>query len=174
MRHKAKGAVIGMIVDEEAAKALPARPARATSCDRGIGAKVGYAGEKPVEADWRVVQARQRQVHRHRPVLWRRQLPDRPDGAGHRRGERRLGGARRQAHPGRRPGDVPPCRRRAGNECRSSALKSTVHFRADFQPIAETILCVRSPGAAISDPTELPYRNLRSGVRLRPLGPQRR
>jgi microcystin degradation protein MlrC len=54
------------------------------------------------------------------------------------------------------------------------ALKSTVHFRADFAPIAEAILCVRAPGAAISDPLELPYRNLRSGVRLRPLGPQSR
>jgi microcystin degradation protein MlrC len=53
-------------------------------------------------------------------------------------------------------------------------LKSTVHFRADFAPIAEKILCVRAPGAAISDPAELPYRNLRRGVRLRPLGPERR
>ena len=52
-------------------------------------------------------------------------------------------------------------------------LKSTVHFRADFAPIAETILCVRAPGAAISDPVELPYRNLRHGIRLRPLGPER-
>jgi microcystin degradation protein MlrC len=50
-------------------------------------------------------------------------------------------------------------------------LKSTVHFRAHFQPIAEAILCVESPGAHVSDPTELPYRRLRKGVRLRPLGP---
>jgi microcystin degradation protein MlrC len=49
-----------------------------------------------------------------------------------------------------------------------------VHFRADFAPIAAAILCVRAPGAAISDPAELAYRNLRRGVRLRPLGPQRR
>jgi microcystin degradation protein MlrC len=54
------------------------------------------------------------------------------------------------------------------------ALKSTVHFRADFAPIAETILCARAPGAAISDPAELPYRNLPSGIRLRPLGPEQR
>jgi microcystin degradation protein MlrC len=50
-------------------------------------------------------------------------------------------------------------------------LKSTVHFRAHFQPIAETILCVQSPGAHITDPAELPYRHLRSGIRLSPLGP---
>jgi len=53
------------------------------------------------------------------------------------------------------------------------ALKSTVHFRADFQPIAETILCVRSPGAHITDPAEYPYRHLRPGVRLHPMGPTR-
>jgi microcystin degradation protein MlrC len=51
------------------------------------------------------------------------------------------------------------------------ALKSTVHFRADFQPIAETILVVNSPGAHITDPVEYPYRNLRPGIHLRPLGP---
>ena len=53
------------------------------------------------------------------------------------------------------------------------ALKSTVHFRADFEPIAERVLCVVSPGAHVSDPTELPYRNLRPGIRLNPLGPAR-
>jgi microcystin degradation protein MlrC len=52
-------------------------------------------------------------------------------------------------------------------------LKSTVHFRAHFQPIAETILCVNSPGAHVSDPAELPYRNLRPGIRLHPMGPTR-
>ena len=54
------------------------------------------------------------------------------------------------------------------------ALKSTVHFRADFQPIAETILVVQSPGAHVSDPVEMPYRHLRPGVRLRPQGPEHR
>jgi microcystin degradation protein MlrC len=50
-------------------------------------------------------------------------------------------------------------------------LKSTVHFRADFQPIAETILVVQSPGAHITDPVEMPYKHLRKGIRLRPMGP---
>ena len=50
-------------------------------------------------------------------------------------------------------------------------LKSTVHFRADFQPIAETILVVQSPGAHITDPLEMPYKHLRKGIRLKPMGP---
>jgi microcystin degradation protein MlrC len=54
------------------------------------------------------------------------------------------------------------------------ALKSTVHFRAHFQPIAEAVLCVRSPGAHVTDPAELPGRNLRKGIRLRRQGPAHR
>ena len=51
------------------------------------------------------------------------------------------------------------------------ALKSSVHFRAHFQPIAEEILVVEAPGPAIADPAKLPYRRLRPGVRLTPGGP---
>jgi microcystin degradation protein MlrC len=51
------------------------------------------------------------------------------------------------------------------------ALKSSVHFRADFQPIAEEILVVAAPGPMLADPADLPFRKLRPGVRLRPLGP---
>ena len=50
-------------------------------------------------------------------------------------------------------------------------LKSSVHFRADFQPIAETILVVEAPGPMIVDPANLPFTNLRPGVRLNPGGP---
>lgn len=51
------------------------------------------------------------------------------------------------------------------------ALKSSVHFRADFQPIAARVLVVRSPGPALADPGDFPWRRLRTGLRLRPLGP---
>lgn len=51
------------------------------------------------------------------------------------------------------------------------AVKSTVHFRADFDPIAAQTLVVISPGANYCRLTEMKYRNLRPGVRLEPLGP---
>ena len=51
------------------------------------------------------------------------------------------------------------------------ALKSSVHFRADFEPIAKEVLVVKSPGPALADPTEFKWTKLRKGVRLRPLGP---
>jgi len=50
------------------------------------------------------------------------------------------------------------------------AVKSTVHFRADFDPIAAETLVVISPGANYCRLGEMKYRNLRPGVRLEPLG----
>ena len=52
------------------------------------------------------------------------------------------------------------------------ALKSTCHFRADFDPIAEKTLVVLAPGAHIVDSTQYPFQYLRSGVRLLPEGPE--
>jgi microcystin degradation protein MlrC len=52
------------------------------------------------------------------------------------------------------------------------AVKSSVHFRADFQPIAREVLVVKSPGPALADPTEFAWKKLRAGMRMRPLGPK--
>jgi len=51
------------------------------------------------------------------------------------------------------------------------ALKSSVHFRADFEPIAREVLVVKAPGPALADPAEFKWTKLRKGIRLRPLGP---
>jgi microcystin degradation protein MlrC len=51
------------------------------------------------------------------------------------------------------------------------ALKSSVHFRADFEPMAKEVLVVKAPGPALADPAEFRWTKLRKGVRLRPLGP---
>ncbi|MBX9699529.1 MAG: MlrC C-terminal domain-containing protein, partial [Acetobacteraceae bacterium] len=47
------------------------------------------------------------------------------------------------------------------------ALKSSVHFRADFGPIAERVIVVAAPGPVVADPSQLPFRRLRPGLRLR-------
>ena len=49
--------------------------------------------------------------------------------------------------------------------------KSSVHFRADFQPIAEAVLVARAPGPLLADPADYPWTRLAPGMRLRPLGP---
>src|SRR5690606_15450058 len=49
------------------------------------------------------------------------------------------------------------------------ALKSTVHFRADFEPVAGALLVVAAPGPNPADHRMLPYRRLRDGVRRMPM-----
>jgi microcystin degradation protein MlrC len=48
--------------------------------------------------------------------------------------------------------------------------KSSVHFRADFTPIAEEILVCKAPGPMLADPTDFPWKNLAPGLRLKPGG----
>ncbi|HXC28790.1 MAG TPA: M81 family metallopeptidase [Stellaceae bacterium] len=170
MAHKAAGAVLGMIVDPEAA-AVAHEIGEGALLPCGVGAKVGYAGETPVEAKWRVTRVASGDFVGTGPMFGGAQfhvgpyalITDEESGV-----SVVLAAARIQAidqeqfrHVGIEPSQVPIL-----------ALKSTVHFRADFQPIAETVLCVLSPGAHVSDPVEMPYRHLRAGIRLRPLGPE--
>ena len=48
------------------------------------------------------------------------------------------------------------------------ALKSSVHFRADFGPIAGRVLVIEAPGPNIADPAKLPFTRLRPGMRIEP------
>ena len=49
--------------------------------------------------------------------------------------------------------------------------KSSVHFRADFAPIAQEILVAKAPGPMIADPSEFAWTRLARGIRLKPNGP---
>jgi microcystin degradation protein MlrC len=54
------------------------------------------------------------------------------------------------------------------SECSILALKSSVHFRADFGPIAEKIIVGIAPGPVVADPAILNFRYVRANVRRRP------
>lgn len=56
-------------------------------------------------------------------------------------------------------------------DARIVAVKSTVHFREAFAPMAQAVLTTAVPGALASDLTQAPYRYLRDGIRLGPKGP---
>ncbi len=167
--HRAKGAVIGMIVDPAAAEmATAAGEGALLEC--GIGAKIGYAGELPVEAQWRVVRLGSGMFTGTGPMYGGAKfrigpmalVTDEASGVSVVLAAKRIQAVDQEMfrHVGVEPAEVPIL-----------ALKSTVHFRAHFQPIAEAILCVESLGAHVTDPAELPYRHLRKGIRLRPMGP---
>ena len=53
-------------------------------------------------------------------------------------------------------------------ECSILALKSSVHFRADYGPIAEQIIVAIAPGPVVADPAILNFRYVRANVRRRP------
>ncbi|MFO1322350.1 MAG: M81 family metallopeptidase [Burkholderiales bacterium] len=48
--------------------------------------------------------------------------------------------------------------------------KSSVHFRADFAPIAEEIIVCKAPGPMLADPGDFPWKRLAKGLRVRPGG----
>ncbi len=52
--------------------------------------------------------------------------------------------------------------------CSIIALKSSVHFRADFGPIAERVIIAIAPGPVVADPAVLNFRHVRAEVRRRP------
>ncbi|MGH7108913.1 MAG: M81 family metallopeptidase [Stellaceae bacterium] len=169
---RATGAVIGMIVDPATAAAAAAA-GEGARFDRGVGAAVGYAGERPVEADWQIVRLGSGVFTGSGPMYGGARfqigpmalLTDRASGVSAVLAAKRIQAVDQEMfrHVGVEPARVPIL-----------GLKSTVHFRAHFQPIAETILCVKAPGAHITDPVDLPYRHLRPGIRLRPQGPVHR
>lgn len=54
------------------------------------------------------------------------------------------------------------------SDCKILVLKSSVHFRADFQPIAETVIVGIAPGPVVADSSVFPFKNLRPGMKLKP------
>jgi microcystin degradation protein MlrC len=159
-------AVVAHVWDPETALAAHAAGEGAV-LTIGLGAKTGFAGEMPVEAEWVV-----------------EQLND-----GNTTGTGNMGkGWKFHVGPAAllRTGTVRVCVVSGKGQCldqaqvrlfgldpeapRILAVKSTVHFRADFGPVARAILVVKSPGPVFADHTELAYRNLRPGVRLMPMG----
>jgi microcystin degradation protein MlrC len=167
--QQAAGAVIGMIVDPVAAAAATAA-GEGARLDRGVGAAIGFAGETPVVADWRVARLGSGVFTGTGPMYGGAKfhigpmalVTDQASGVSAVLAAQRIQAVDQEMfrHVGVEPARVPIL-----------GLKSTVHFRAHFQPIAAAILCVQAPGAHVTDPVDLPYRHLRPGIRLRPRGP---
>jgi microcystin degradation protein MlrC len=162
--HGVHGVLAGVICDPDAAARAHAA-GEGAAVDLRLGARTGTAGETPLEARFKV-----------------RALGDgRFTGTGpfYRGGRFELGpmallevggvhiavASRKQQaadqamfrHLGVEPAGYPVL-----------ALKSSVHFRADFGPIAGSILVVEAPGPNIADPAKLPFTKLRPGMRTGP------
>ena len=168
MRNGARQAVLGIMHDADAASAAHAAGEN-EDIRIELGGKSGPAGVRPFSGRFHVVRLGDGRFRTTGPVVGGRDTDLglmallRIDDVSIVVSSRRM-----QAHdqaPFRHLG-VEPC------EQKILALKSTVHFRGDFQPMAEGVLIVRAPGGYVADATRYPYRKLRAGVRLYPLGPE--
>ena len=167
VRQGAQGAVVGLLVDPAAAQAAHEAGVGST-LTLAIGGKLFTEGDPPFEAEWTVVGLSDGQFtcpgpfHLGAPMQLGAMAYLKTGGVGviistHRQQPTDQAMFR---HIGCEP-----------TEQKILVLKSSVHFRGDFTDIAAEILVVEAPGAFIDRPETLPYRHLRSGVRLCPEGP---
>lgn len=168
VRNRAQKAVVGIFCDPDAAAAAH-RAGEHSDITIALGGKTGPEGVKPYSAKFRVARLGDGRMRTTGPSVGGRDINLGPmallqiDGLSVVVSSKRM-----QAHdqaPFRHLGIEP-------KEQKILALKSTVHFRADFQPIAEEILIVLAPGGHVVDTTKYPFKKLRPGVRLYPMGPE--
>jgi microcystin degradation protein MlrC len=154
----------GVICDPQAAARAHAA-GEGASIDLALGARTRTAGETPLEARYRVVALGDGRFTGTGPFY---------------RGGRfelgpmallELGGVRIAVASRKQQAADQAMFRHLRVEPRDFAvlaLKSSVHFRADFGPIASRILVVEAPGPNVADPARLPFRRLRAGMRTSP------
>lgn len=166
IRGGAKGAVLGLLNDPQVA--LQAHQAGEGATIRAeLGGKSGMAGHRPLAGDYKVRKLGDGHFTGTGPMWLGARMELGPMALLETRGVRvAVGSVMQQAadqsifrHLG-----VEPAREKI------MALKSSVHFRADFQPICEEILVVEAPGPCAVDPSKLQFRNVRAGLRLKPGG----
>jgi microcystin degradation protein MlrC len=170
IQQKAQDAVLGLLIDGEAAKRAHEIGLGFTSSFK-LGGRSNIPGDSPCEGEFTVERLGDGHFTCTGPMFkgFRMQLGN-------------MALLRSKSSPGVRVVLASrKCQaadqemfRHLGVEPRRSrilALKSSVHFRADFQPMAKEVLVVKAPGPALADPTEFKWTRLRKGLRMRPLGP---
>jgi microcystin degradation protein MlrC len=170
VRQEAQDAVLGLLIDKEsAAKAHEA--GQGTTLEFSLGGKSRIAGDAPFQGEFTVERLADGKFTCTGPMF-----------KGFRMTLGNMALLRSKAAPGVRVVLASRKVQAADQEMfrhvgiepvreRILALKSSVHFRADFEPIAKEVLVVKAPGPALADPTEFRWTKLRKGLRLRPMGP---
>ena len=167
VRNKAKRAAIGAIYDPAAAKAAHAA-GKGASISLALGGKSGIRGDAPFEATFVVEQLSNGKFVAPGPYFGGRDMDMGPS-ACLRIDDILIVVASHKAQLADQA-----MFRYVGIEPTEQAIlvnKSSVHFRADFEPIAEKLLICAAPGAMPADPASLPWTRLRAGIRLKPNGP---
>lgn len=165
---RAERAALGVLCDPETAAAAHRAGEGAVLAGHALGGRHGPDGVRPLVADWRVARLGSGSFMATGPFYG---------------GNRMELGPMALLRPDAAPGVavvVASGRVQAADQAmfrclgvepealRLLGLKSSVHFRADFEPIAAEILIVTAPGLVPADPASLPFRHLAPGLRLRP------
>lgn len=158
------GTLVGVIWDPEAAARAHAA-GEGADVDLALGARTGFPGETPLRARYRVERLGDGRFTGTGPFY---------------RGGRfelgpmallSLGQVRIVVASRKQQAADQAMFRHLGAEPASAnvlMLKSSVHFRADFGPMAGRVLLVEAPGPNPADPAMLPFTRLPPGMRLRP------
>ena len=168
VRNDAPKAALGMMVDPEAALAAHAAGAGST-ISVALGGRSGIPGDAPFEAEFRVEQVAEGRFAGTGPMYGGARMNLGPMASLRIRDIEVLVGSRKAQLADlsmyRHCGIEPTTRKIIVN-------KSSVHFRADFEPIASQVLICVAPGPMVADPGALPWTRLRPGMRVRPNGPE--
>src|ERR1700736_5594364 len=167
VRNNAKRAAIGVIYDPQSAKAAHAAGVSAT-VSLALGGKSGIPGDAPYQETFVVEKLSDEQFIQPGPYYGCRDM-DMGQSAGLRIGDVRVVVSSHKAQLADQS-----MYRYVGIEPTEQSIlvnKSSVHFRADFEPIAEKLIICAAPGAMPADTAALPWTRLRPGIRIKPNGP---
>lgn len=163
---RATGAVLGLLCDPNAAAAAHAAGVGA-ELSLELGGKSGAAGQAPYRAQYKVLALGDGRFTATGPMWLGSRMHLGPMAL------LEVGGVRvAVASKAMQAADRSMFRHLGVEPAEQSimALKSSVHFRNDFQAIADSILVVAAPGPVTADPSQLDFHNLRAGLRLVPRG----
>ena len=167
VRNNATRAATGVICDPASARAAHAAGVGAT-VTLALGGKSGIPGDAPFEAGFVVEKLSDGRFIAPGPYFGGRDMEMGPSAC------LRIGDVRVVVASYRSQLADQAMYRYVGIEPTEQAIlvnKSSVHFRANFEPIAETLLICAAPGAMPADTASLPWKRLRPGIRIKPNGP---
>jgi microcystin degradation protein MlrC len=166
VRNDAQKAAIGVIYDPASAKAAHQAGVGA-AVTLALGGKSGIPGDAPYQETFIVEQLSDGRFVAPGPYYGGRDMDMGPSAA------LRIGDVRVVVSSHKAQLADQSMYRYVGIEPTEQSIlvnKSSVHFRADFEPIAAHLLICAAPGAMPADTAGLPWTRLRPGIRLKPNG----
>ena len=155
--HEAKDALVGVISDPQAVQAAHTAGVSA-KIDISLGGKSGYPGSDPFTAEYKVLALSSGRFHATGPMLDGAEIDLGPTALLEVGGVRVVVGSKTVQTLDQsmfRHLEIDPARQKI------IAIKSSVHFRNDFQAICATVLPVISPGPVMVDLTVVPFQDPR-------------